>query len=164
MESTRRLKKNKKTNETVEVPAEEADTSGLEKNLPEDSFDDTVVESEDDMFDIYKDHEDNEFGHKKYQPEEILVTIPNEIKHDDYLADCMKLKEEILKRKNNAESSIQSLVNALDKTHVDSEDNLQSTSASMPSSKDKNTEEQERRTESSLHIHKHLLASVSKLG
>ena len=93
--------------------------SGVGKTLPEDSFDESIVQ-EDDMFDIYKDHEPDEFGHKKYEPEDILVKVKKEKADDsDYLADCLKLKEEILKRKNQTEPSIESLVVALDKTHVE---------------------------------------------
>ncbi|CAG9558641.1 unnamed protein product [Danaus chrysippus] len=39
--------------------------SGISKNVPEDTFDETIAQ-EDDMFDIYKDHEADEFGHKKF--------------------------------------------------------------------------------------------------
>lgn len=46
------------------IEPDEKDVSGVVKNLPDDSFEDFEVVQEDDTFDIYKDHEADEFGHK----------------------------------------------------------------------------------------------------
>lgn len=59
----------------LDLPIESLETSGTDKNLPEDSFDDSISVPEDDMFDIYKDHEADEFGHKKYVPEAVYVKV-----------------------------------------------------------------------------------------
>lgn len=136
--------------------------SGIIKKLPEDSFDESVVE-EDDMFDIYKDHEADEFGHKKYEPEDILVKVKEEKKEDDdYLAECLKLKEEILKRKNQEEESIESLVEALDKAHVDKPSSAVSCASSAGASDVK--QERRKSVDSSVHVQKHLLASIGRYG
>ncbi|XP_026765322.2 gem-associated protein 5-like [Galleria mellonella] len=135
---------------------EKLEESGVIKNLPEDSFDESIV-VEDDPFDIYKDHEADEFGHKKYVPEEIMVKIKKEEKPLDYLEECMKLKDQILKMKNQPDETIESLVQALDRTHVDSEkngDEASSSSNEIPLVPDAE----------STHIHKHLLATVGKYG
>ncbi|XP_075972663.1 gem nuclear organelle associated protein rigor mortis [Anticarsia gemmatalis] len=142
----------------------ELEQSGVIKNLPEDSFDETVVE-EDDTFDIYKDHEADEFGHKKYEPEDILVKVKDDKPAElDYLAECLKLKDEILKRKNQDESSIASLVDAMDKTHVDksSADSEQpGGSTSRPKLK---ASRESKHVEASMHVQKHLLATIGKFG
>lgn len=148
--------------EDVKVKADKAETldvSGAGKNLPEDSFDGSIV-VEDDMFDIYKDHEADEFGHKKYQPEEIVVKIKEEDKEGDFLAECLKLKEDILRRKDEPEPSIQSLVEAMDKTHVHASKDLDMESKQEASGGSTSTSD----LVSSVHIHKHLLATISKFG
>lgn len=167
--------------------------SGTIKVLPEDSFDETVVE-EDDTFDIYKDHEKNEFGHKKYEPEDIIVKVKEDKSNEsDYLAECLKLKEDILRRKMHEGQSIESLVEAMDKTHVDAtspegevgasdkphvnastaeEGNIENMAKShMTASKaetsvsDKNCDDDKKiHVEVSVHPHKHLLATMSKFG
>lgn len=156
-----------KLNQMEPKPNEELDESGIGKTLPEDSFDESVV-VEDDMFDIYKEPEDNEFGHKKYQPEYITVNVSQETKKEDYLSECLKLKEDILKRKNEPET-IESLVEALDKTHVNVESkevtqteigsgDAPATLTELDDTAGNNA------VGSSVHIHKHLLASIGKHG
>lgn len=161
------MKTGKKALLEKESASEMLDASGVGKNLPDDSFDDTAVVQEDDMFDIYKDHEADEFGHKKYQPEDIYVKVSTETKQDDYLAECLKLKDEILKRKAEGESSMQSLVDALDNTHVDSEEDAatEGSSSKQPESTgDGNVCNKEEPVVASEHIHKHLLATIGKHG
>lgn len=161
------MKTGKKALLEKESVSEVLDASGVGKNLPDDSFDDTAVVQEDDMFDIYKDHEADEFGHKKYQPEDIYVKVSTETKQDDYLAECLKLKDEILKRKAEGESSMQSLVDALDNTHVDSEEDAatEGSSSKQPESTgDGNVCNKEKPVVASEHIHKHLLATIGKHG
>nr|XP_034825115.1 gem-associated protein 5-like [Maniola hyperantus] len=137
---------------------ENLDDSGLEKNLPDDSFDESIVQ-EDDTFDIYKDHEADEFGHKKFEPKDIMVRVKEEKEQGDFLTECLKLKEDILKIKNESEESVDNLVDALDKTHVDSEEETSDVTL---------TEKEEvipdAITESSTHIQKHLLATIGKCG
>nr|XP_013190114.1 unnamed protein product [Amyelois transitella] len=150
--------------------------SGIIKSLPEDSFDDSVV-PEDDMFDIYKDHEADEFGHKKYQPEDIYVKVKEEKLPTDYLSECLKLKEEILMRKNQQEQTLESLVQALDDAHINNEKHEASTSDSQVSEDQAQSVEADKveidtqivkdsegRVDCSAHVHKHLLATVSKFG
>lgn len=143
--------------------------SGVGKNLPEDSFDESItkdeVVEEDDMFDIYKDHEADEFGHKKYEPEEILVKVKDDSSPTDYLSECEKLKEEILKRKTKQEESLESLVKALDSAHLDKADDKAS------SSKDNNDLKTKVDGDKvaipggySMHMHKHLLATIGRHG
>ncbi|XP_072942252.1 gem-associated protein 5-like [Epargyreus clarus] len=145
---------------------EHLDESALTKTLPQDSFDEPVVE-EDDMFDIYKDHEEDEFGHKKYKPEEILVKVKEEReKPMDYLAECLKLRDEILKKKDEPEPSINSLVDAFDKAHVSDDatvgegKKLEDDNKPKPESKgsDKHSGHY------SQHPQRHLLASIGKTG
>ncbi|XP_038213389.1 uncharacterized protein LOC119833454 isoform X2 [Zerene cesonia] len=134
--------------------AEGLNKSGVTKDLPEDSFDESIVQ-EDDMFDIYKDHEEDEFGHRKYKPEMIVVKTKKEKDTEsDFLADCMKLKEDLLKIKNASEDTIEDLVDAMDKAHVSQE----------ISEKDLPSEEKSDKVEVSCHPHKHLLASIGKQG
>ncbi|KAJ8726825.1 hypothetical protein PYW08_015222 [Mythimna loreyi] len=156
-----------------EKESEAFEQSGVGKNLPEDSFDDSVVQ-EDDMFDIYKDHEPDEFGHKKYEPEDILVKVKKEKADDsDYLAECLKLKEDILRRKNQTEPSIESLVDALDKTHVEAGAAAQSGEADESDPQPGSSQSQSESTIECVKIdtsnpdkssHKQLLASVGKFG
>lgn len=121
-----RIRKDKTPSEALEKALEEKDQKEKEKDQrekenkeeEEEEDEEDVSISEDDMFDVYKDHEDNEFGHKKYEPEDILVKVKEEAK-DDFLAECERLKAEILKKKNEPEESIESLVEALDKAHVE---------------------------------------------
>lgn len=152
-----------------EKESEQLERSGVEKDLPEDSFDESIVQ-EDDTFDIYKDHEHDEFGHKKYEPESIRVKVKKEeTKETDYLAECLKLKEEILKRKNQPEPSIESLVNALDGTHVESDHDGQTAKPEAenaqalpePVKSSVKTVKINCRTSQE---HKHLLASIGKIG
>ncbi|XP_063892703.1 uncharacterized protein LOC135117406 [Helicoverpa armigera] len=159
---------NSKTKETNVL-----EQSGIGKTLPDDSFDDSIVQ-EDDTFDIYADHEAEEFGHKKYVPEDIVVKVKKEKAADvDYLAECLKLKEEILRRKNQTEPSIESLVDALDKTHVETanladtevdsaQTQAESVEASTSKAKCDNTDAKV--ANESSHYHKHLLASIGKNG
>ncbi|CAK1551614.1 unnamed protein product [Leptosia nina] len=150
----------------LEGTDEKLNKSGLAKDLPDDSFNDSIVQ-EDDMFDIYKDHEEDEFGHKKYKPEIIRVRCHEEKKEDsDFLADCLKLKKDLLDRKNAPEESIESLVNALDNAHVDdsnseakSEEGSDTAEVNKENSADTVAVE-----ERGCHTHKHLLASIGKLG
>ncbi|XP_026745940.1 gem-associated protein 5-like [Trichoplusia ni] len=146
--------------------------SGIGKNLPEDSFDESIVE-EDDTFDIYKDHEPDEFGHKKYVPEDVIVKVKEEKpKNDDFLAECLKLREEILKRKNQPEPSIESLVQALDETHVEGEAAVETEvpeaekakEVEPSTSKKSSNQNTKDLVESSPHMHRHLLATVGKYG
>ncbi|XP_059060063.1 gem-associated protein 5-like [Achroia grisella] len=136
---------------------ERLEVSGVVKNLPEDSFDESAVVQEDDMFDIYKDHEVNEFGHKKFISEDVIVKVKKEEEPLDYLAECEKLRDVILKRKNQPEESIESLVQALDKTHVDNEKSDDGASSS-------NKEVTVATDVESTHIHRHLLATIGKYG
>ncbi|CAG9791806.1 unnamed protein product [Diatraea saccharalis] len=155
-ESEKRGNNPNATNEEVSTDTE-LNASGCEKNLPDDSFNESQIVAEDDMFDIYKDHEADEFGHKKYQPEEILVKVHQAVdEKGDYLAECLKLKEDIIKRKNQADASIQSLVDSLDKTHVHKSEDISDTKDSDMTKVDE--------IEASEHIHKHLLATISKYG
>ncbi|CAH4036517.1 unnamed protein product [Pieris brassicae] len=137
--------------------------SGLAKDLPDDSFEQSIVQ-EDDMFDIYKDHEEEEFGHKKYKPELIRVKIKEEKEEnkDDFLSECLKLKEDLLKRKNEPEESIHSLVKKVD---GDIEENFieENLNTEKLHSDHKETSNQ-KVEEASTHIHKHLLASIGKAG
>uniref|UniRef100_A0A2A4JTS7 Gem-associated protein 5 n=1 Tax=Heliothis virescens TaxID=7102 RepID=A0A2A4JTS7_HELVI len=149
------------------------DQSGIGKTLPDDSFDDSIVQ-EDDTFDIYADHEPEEFGHKKYVPEDIVVKVKKEKAVDeDYLAECFKLRMEILRMKNQTEPSIESLVDALDNTHVETDNvadtevesaqtQAESNEASTSTAQCDNTDTKV--SNESSHYHKHLLASVSKYG
>ncbi|XP_063530685.1 uncharacterized protein LOC134741723 [Cydia strobilella] len=148
-------------------------TSGIKKDLPQDSFEDFVVVPEDDMFDIYKDHEADEFGHKKYEPEDILVKIKEPKEQNDYLAECLKLKDAILKKNNEPEPSIESLVEALEKSDINSESGvkgeLPSGSKVISESSQEETscsreEQEESCSVSSVHMHKHLLATIGKHG
>ncbi|XP_037297477.1 gem-associated protein 5 isoform X2 [Manduca sexta] len=134
------------------------EASGVIKNLPDDSFDDAVV-VEEDLFDKYKDHEADEFGHKKYEPEEIVVKIKEKAPEGDYLSECLKLKEDILQKKKQEEQTIHSLVEAMDKTHVDSE-------KEPGTSKSKVTQVRKSQTvwKTTTFGHKHMLASVGKFG
>ncbi|XP_048005687.1 gem-associated protein 5-like [Leguminivora glycinivorella] len=151
---------------------EEKNTSGIKKDLPQDSFEDFVVVPEDDMFDIYKDHEADEFGHKKYQPEDILVKIKEPEEQNDYLAECLKLKDAILKKKNEPEPSIESLVEALEKSDLNSEsgpkEEVPSGSKVISDSSheeiNSKEEQEESSSVSSVHMHKHLLATIGKHG
>ncbi|XP_063635908.1 gem-associated protein 5-like [Cydia splendana] len=151
---------------------EEKNTSGIKKDLPQDSFEDFVVVPEDDMFDIYKDHEADEFGHKKYEPEDILVKIKEPNEQNDYLAECLKLKDAILKKNNEPEPSIESLVEALEKSDINSESGpkeLPSGSKVISESSQEDTscsreEQEESSAVSSVHMHKHLLATIGKHG
>lgn len=133
--------------------------SAVTKNLPEDSFDESIVE-EDDMFDIYKDHEPDEFGHSKYVPQDILVKVKEPKENSDFLADCLKLKSDILKIKDE-EPSIASLVDALDNTHVHTE-NSETHRNSLE--KDGKVAESHDLDVSSAHTHKHLLSTIGKYG
>ncbi|XP_047989326.1 uncharacterized protein LOC125228711 [Leguminivora glycinivorella] len=151
---------------------EEKNTSGIKKDLPQDSFEDFVVVPEDDMFDIYKDHEADEFGHKKYQPEDILVKIKEPDEQNDYLTECLKLKDAILKKKNEPEPSIESLVEALKKSDLNSEsgpkEEVPSGSKVISDSSheeiNSKEEQEESSSVSSVHMHKHLLATIGKHG
>ncbi|CAG4940224.1 unnamed protein product [Colias eurytheme] len=156
--------------------AEGLNKSGVTKDLPDDSFDDSIVQ-EDDMFDIYKDHEEDEFGHRKYKPEMIVVKTKKEKNNDsDFLAECMKLKEDLLKMKNAPEDTIEDLVDAMDKAHVSQEINEKEINETEINEteinekeiieKDLPSEIQEKpdRVEVSCHPHKHLLASIGKQG
>lgn len=142
---------------------EKLNNSGLSKDLPDDSFDKSIVQ-EDDMFDIYKDHEEDEFGHKKYKPELIRVTVKEEKdkSQDDFLSECLKLKEDLLKRKNEPEECIQNLVKKIegDFEENDIEDNL-NTEKRNAACKENLIQTVE---EASYHVHKHLLASIGKAG
>lgn len=51
---------------------------------------------DDDIFDIYQEPEDTEFGHKKYQPEEIVVKSKKNKRNGDFMSECLKLKNDIL--------------------------------------------------------------------
>ncbi|XP_061706245.1 gem-associated protein 5-like [Cydia pomonella] len=156
-----------------QLDLEENYTSGIKKDLPQDSFEDFVVVPDDDMFDIYKDHEADEFGHKKYEPEDILVKIKEPKEQNDYLAECLKLKDAILKKKNEPEPSIESLVEALEKSDINSEScpkgELPSGSKIMSDASQEETtpskdEQEEPSSVSSVHMHKHLLATIGKQG
>ncbi|OWR42023.1 putative gemin 5 [Danaus plexippus plexippus] len=155
---------------------EDLNDSGISKNLPEDSFDESIAQ-EDDMFDIYKDHEADEFGHKKFQPTDIIVKLKKETPSGDFLAECLKLKEAIINKKNDKESSIATLVDALDKTHVDSNDcgenktdvnEIQTDGDDLHKTDNAGevTEETQSKNmeECSSHLHKHLLATIGKYG
>ncbi|KAM3968363.1 gem-associated protein 5 [Aphomia sociella] len=131
--------------------------SGVIKTLPDDSFDLVAVVQEDGPFDIYKDHETNEFGHKKYVPEEVTVKVQKEEKEQDFLEECKSLKSDILKRKNEPEASIESLVQALDKTHVENGKNGEVSNIST-----ENVEASEKGVTSQ--TYKHLLVTIGKYG
>ncbi|VVC89881.1 unnamed protein product [Leptidea sinapis] len=146
-----------------EVGSKTKNHSGILKDLPDDSFDETIVE-EDDTFDIYKDHEANEFGHKKYEPEEVLVKVAEKnAPEDDFLAECLRLKKDLLDRKNKEEETITGLVEALDNTHMK---NVSSkcTSSSAVSNENSETEDIIKQEDASSHKHKNLLASIGKTG
>ncbi|XP_045459875.1 uncharacterized protein LOC123670423 [Melitaea cinxia] len=89
--------------------------SAITKSLPEDSFCDV---QEDDLFDMYKDHQDNEFGHKKFEPKDIVVKVKKEEQKGEYLEDCSKLKDKMNKNKKEFDTSMASLVDAFDKTSI----------------------------------------------
>lgn len=146
-----------KIRQEAETSERNMNNSGVSKTLPEDSFDESIVQ-EDDLFDMYKDYETDAFGPKKYEPEDILVKIKEEVKTEvSYLDECKKLTEEILKRKNQPEGSIESLVDALENVAVDKE---------ADSSGDTNSDngKEFKSTETVLHPHKHLVSSLGKNG
>ncbi|XP_047545972.1 gem-associated protein 5-like [Vanessa atalanta] len=150
----------------VDEPEVNLNNSAIAKTLPEDSFDETIVQ-EDDMFDIYKDHEADEFGHKKFEPEDIIVKVKEEKENDDFLAECLKLKEVILKNKSEPEPTIANLVEALDKTHVDSDisdsEEQENDTGESPEVDEKETQAKEL-GDSTIHTHRHLLATIGKYG
>lgn len=158
--------KEKSTETEIQTTKTAMNESGTGKTLPEDSFDDQSVVQEDDMFDIYKEPDVEEFGHKKYQPVDIIVRVEEEVVQDDYLVECLKLKEEIMKKKNQGEPSIESLVVAMDKTKLDvKKDELKEGSNNLNAAKvvvEGKIIKGE--VESSVHIQKHLLATVGKYG
>lgn len=139
---------------------ESLNDSGVVKNLPDDSFDETVVE-EDDTFDIYKDHEADEFGHKKFEPKDIIVKIKEEKEPDDFLTECLKLKEDILKMKNESEQSVDNLAESLDNTHIDND--AENTELSSEK-KQQPSKTSDTKIAVSSHIQKHLLAVLGKNG
>lgn len=149
--------------QTIKTPLNE---SGMGKILPEDSFDDQIVVQEDDMFDIYKEPDLEEFGHKKYQPVDIIVKVTEEVVHEDYLAECLKLKDEIMQKKNHGEASIESLVEAMDKTELDPKKEEAKEGAGNQNAAKVVVEGKiiKGEVESSVHIQKHLLATVGKYG
>lgn len=152
-----RLERIRNEPEPSDAESVDMNASGAVKMLPEDSFDETIVE-EDDTFNIYQDHEEDEFGHKKFQPEDVVVKIKQEVTDDDYLSECAKLKEDILKRKTEIEQSMESLVDAMDKSQIDDKEDI---------SEDWRTDNKcndNLLLEASDHVHKHLLAAVGKLG
>lgn len=186
------------------IEPDEKDVSGVVKNLPDDSFEDFEVVQEDDTFDIYKDHEADEFGHKKYEPEDILVKVKESKKEIDYLTECLKLKNAILNKKTAPEPTIEDLVETLDKTDLNSETSINTEEASniegtptkaetssnepskeqSPPKDDTSTEEvsldkdetsqnelsntkvdsDKLSSVSSMHMHKHVLATIGKHG
>lgn len=151
--------------QTTKTPLNE---SGMGKTLPEDSFDDQSVVQEDDMFDIYKEPDLEEFGHKKYQPVDILVKVKEEVAQVDYLTECVKLKDEIMKKKTEGEPTIESLVEAMDKTELDVKKNEPSFAEGASNKNAAKVVVEGKITkgevESSVHIQKHLLATVGKYG
>nr|XP_026491030.1 gem-associated protein 5-like [Vanessa tameamea] len=150
----------------IDEPEVNLNNSAIAKTLPEDSFDETIVQ-EDDMFDIYKDHEADEFGHKKFEPEDIIVKVKEEKENDDFLAECLKLKEVILKNKSEPEPTIANLVEALDKTHVDSDisdsEEKENDTRESPEGDEKETQAKQL-GDSTIHTHRHLLATIGKYG
>lgn len=133
----------------------------------ETSANETDIVDEEDLFDKYKDHGPDEFGHKKYEPETIAVKVDDDsIKEGDFLAECEKLKNDILNKKTDEEPSIESLVDAMEKTNVNSNGNCDATKKENGHSK--GSEEQPTvGTEDdpkSVHIQRHLLASIGKNG
>lgn len=138
-----------------EITGEEADTSDKE-----------IVEEED-LFDMYKDHSANEFGHKKYVPEDILVKVKPEEEVGDFLAECNKLKSDILKL-NTEEPSIETLVHAFDKTNMSETASVKSTELTEEDgnkTKDKSVPKRKTSEEAkNVQTHLHLLASVSRNG
>ncbi|XP_050362842.1 gem-associated protein 5-like [Nymphalis io] len=161
--ATERLEKIKSEVEKADV---NLNNSAIAKNLPEDSFDDTIVQ-EDDMFDIYKDHEADEFGHKKFEPKNIIVKVKEEKESEDFLTECLKLKEDILKKKSELEPTIANLVDALDKTHVDSDisdsEEKENDTKESPSGDEKETQTK-LLGDSTIHTYRHLLATIGKYG
>ncbi|CAB3256737.1 unnamed protein product [Arctia plantaginis] len=139
--------------------------SGVIKQLPQDSFDGSIVQ-EDDTFDIYKDHEANEFGHKKYEPENIVVKIkdakPEEI---NFLEECLKLKEDILRRQREGDPSLQYLVETMDKAHVANSSTVENSTSSKANASGSGTLKNKKKGfESGVQIYKHLLATIGRLG
>lgn len=133
---------------------EETEIATASTSAQDISADETIVE-EDDMFDIYKDHEADEFGHKKYEPEEIMVKVTREDKvESDYLTECLMLKDEILKMKNETDSTIELLVEKLENTHVNKE-------AKQDGNGDNITRNA---VPYSIHVQRHMLASIGKSG
>lgn len=153
------------------------DKSGVTKELPEDSFEESIVQ-EDDMFDIYKDHEADEFGHKKFEPIDIIVKVKDENSPDDFLTECSKLKEDILKKKTENEQTVTSLVEAMAKASVQPEvsikvksDDVKDKSSSVTEKESvkskrciKKEEAMSSRDVESCHAQKHLLATIGKNG
>lgn len=156
---------NKSTKTEVQTTKTPLNESGIGMTLPEDSFDDqSSIVQEDDMFDIYKEPDVDEFGHKKYQPVDTIVKVKGEIVQGDYLAECLKLKDEIMKKKNQGELSIEYLVEAMDKTELEIKkheikEGSQNAAKVVVEGKIIKGE-----VESSVHIQKHLLATVGKYG
>ncbi|XP_013161681.1 PREDICTED: gem-associated protein 5-like [Papilio xuthus] len=135
--------------------------SGVSKTLPDDSFDESIVQ-EDDLFDMYKDYETDAFGPKKYEPEDILVRVKAEVKTEvSYLDECKILTEEILKRKNQPEESIAGLVDALENVAVDKE--IDSSNDELKAHDD-DKEAKEDSTKTVSNQHKHLVSSLGKNG
>lgn len=165
-EQTDQTAKEKSTKTEVQVTKTPLNESGLGKTLPEDSFDDQSVVQEDNIFDIYKEPDLEEFGHKKYQPVDIIVKIKEEVVQDDYLAECLKLKEEIMKKKSQGEPSIESLVEAMDKTELDVKKDEPKEAVSNQNAAKVVVEGKiiKGEVESSVHIQKHLLATIGKYG
>lgn len=165
-----RIRNNLEPSEALEAAI--ADRKQTKEKTPHKEVEDEeeeVIIPEDDMFDIYKDHEANEFGHKKYEPEDILVKVKDE-PEDDFLAECHRLKEAILKNKNEPEESIESLVEAMDKAHVketpgDGGKEQESTLETQISTQEtlEPTQETQESTQEN-NEYKHLLASIGKYG
>ncbi|KOB52249.1 putative gemin 5, partial [Operophtera brumata] len=173
-----RIRNNLEPSEALEAAiADRKQTKDESLNKQEEE--EEVIIPEDDMFDVYKDHEANEFGHKKFEPEDILVKVKDEPK-DDFLTECQRLKEAILKNKNEPEESIESLVEAMDKAHVkevpgdgDKQQDLTQETLETTTETHESTQETQESTQESQepkqethenNEYKHLLASVGKYG
>lgn len=153
-----RIRNDLEPSEALEAAIAEVGSTKEKTKQPEEEEEEEVIIPEDDMFDVYKDHEANEFGHKKYEPEDIYVKVKEEAQ-DDFLVECEKLKAEILKNKNEPEESIESLVEALDKAHVED------TPGDGDTGQEPTQATQERESLSTdNNEYKHLLASVGKYG
>lgn len=161
-----RIRKTDETAEDAEIITNEMKNVSIKANdesIQDNTANESEIVEEEDLFDMYKDHAADEFGHKKYVPEDIVVKVnKDDGQKTDYLSECQMLKDEILKRKNEPEPSIETLVDAFDKASVnEAKDDVKD---EIDAEQDEKTQMGEFVDPKSVHIQRHLLASISKNG